>query len=366
MYVKRVKRQLSEWADAGLLPPETAAVLARDLDSRASRIGIAQVLLVLAGIFLCVAFLLLVSANWELIPRIVRLGAVVALIWATHLAGALFIRAGRTTLGTAALLLGTACFGGGLSLAGQMYHISGDMVSMFTVWFLAAALTSVLFRSGAVAVAAGFVSMALCWSLIDVSGGTITSGNLWVPPALAVAMALLAWLSGQEKVAHFSFLLLIGWAVWLYGENDTVFVAAVFVALGFAIFTALALKGSPFARCGEALGGAPMIYALVLSAIGLFLLHISLQGGGLVGAAVVGLGLSVAALALAGSEHGGVRWLCYAMIGAIVFYLWMETVGSILGTSGFFLVAALVAGALAFAIVRLEKRLAGPRKRTSP
>ena len=74
--------------------------------------------------------------------------------------------------------------------------------------------------------------------------------------------------------------------------------------------------------------------------------------------AVIGLALSVSALALGGRDHGGIRWLCYGMIAAIVFYLWAETIGSILGTSGFFLVAALVAGGLALAVVRVEKLLA--------
>ena len=69
--------------------------------------------------------------------------------------------------------------------------------------------------------------------------------------------------------------------------------------------------------------------------------------------------VAVAALALAGRDHGGVRWLSYMIVASIIFYLWVETVGSILGTSGFFLAAALVAAGLAFAVLQIEKRLAG-------
>lgn len=362
MYVKRVKRDLARWVDAGLLPAETAAVLASDLDGRGGRFGIAQFLSILAAIFLCVALLLVVSANWELIPRIIRLGTVIVLVWASHLAGAYFLRAGKSASGAAALLLGTAAFGGGLALAGQMYHISGDMVTMFAVWFAASVLTAVLFRSGAVTVAAGFLAFGLCWAVFDADEGAFSALTMAVPPALAVVMAALARWSGEEKAGHFSFLLLLGWAIWFYSLYDTTAMATAFAVVGFVIFVVLAAPASPLARFGEALAGAPLVYALILSAIGLFLLHVELSGAGLVMAAVAGFAVAVVALALGGRDHAGVRWLSYGIIAAIVFYLWNETIGSILGTSGFFLVAALVAGALAFAVVRIEKRFAGARR----
>lgn len=362
MYANRVKRDIARWVEAGLLSSETANQLVRDLESRGGRIGVAQLLLILSAIFLSVAVLLLVSANWEVIPRVVRLGAVVALIWVCHLGGAILIGKGRATLGAAALLLGTATFGGGLSLAGQMYHISGDLVSMFTVWFLVASVTAVLFRSGAVAVAAGLLSVVLCWSIVDVTYDGVSTSALLAPLALAAAMAGLALWTRQEKAAHFSFLILLGWAVWLYSRHDTVGMAISFVVIGFVLFAALSYGGSPLARFGGSLAGAPPLYALLLSAIGLLILHFDVSGGALIAVAVAGLAVSVAALALGGRDHGGVRWLCYGMIAAIIFYLWAETVGSILGTSGFFLAAAVVASALAFAIIRIEKHLAGKRR----
>lgn len=362
MYIRRVKRDLARWVDAGLLPAETAVVLAHDLDGRGGRFGIAQFLSILAAIFLCVALLLLVSANWELIPRIVRLGTVIVLVWVSHLTGAVLLRSVKSAVGAAALLLGTAAFGGGLALAGQMYHISGDLVTMFAVWFAASVLTAVLFRSGAVTVAVGFLAFGLCWAVFDADDGALSMANILVPPVLAVIMAALARWSGEEKAGHFSFLLLLGWAVWFYSLYDTTEMATLFAVVGFVIFVALAAPASPLAGYGEALAGAPLIYALILSALGLFLLHIELSGGGLVMAAIAGFVVAVVALALGGRDHAGVRWLSYGMIAAIVFYLWSETIGSILGTSGFFLVAALVAGALAFAVVRIERRFAGARR----
>lgn len=358
MYVRRVKRDIARWVELGLLPASTAEAMVQDLDGRSNRLGFAQVLLILAAIFLSAALLLLVSANWETVPRIVRLGVVVALIWLCHVGGALLLRAGRETMGAAALLLGTAAFGGGLALVGQMYHISGDAVSMFTVWFLVAGLTSILFRSGAVSVAAGLLSFALCWSIVDTTDGAVSGLTLFIPLVLAAVMAALGAWSGQEKAGHFSFLLVLGWAVWLYSEYETPYIAASFVVIGFVLFVTLSFDRSPLARFGEVMAGAPALYALLFCAIGLLILHVEVQGGGLVLVAVIGLALSVAALALAGRDHGGIRWLCYGMIAAIVFYLWAETIGSILGTSGFFLVAALVAGGLAFAVVRVEKIMA--------
>lgn len=362
MHTKKMKQELALWVERGLLTPETAAVLLDDLDQRRHRIGIAQLLTVLAAVFLSVALLLVVSANWEAIPRILRLGALVAAVWVFHLGGAWLAGRDKPVLSAASLLLGTAAFGGGLALSGQMYHISGDLVSMFIVWFAAAALTAALFRSGAVSVAAGLLALCLCGAVLDELGAGFSMAALLHPPVLALVMGGLARWSGQKKVAHFSFLMLLGWAIWLFSLEEGVPMAVLLTVSGLALFAAFSFPASPLQGLGGAVGGAPRLYSLLLCAIGVFFLHVELGGMALIFAAVTGLCIAVAALALGGAEHGGVRWISYAMLAGIIYYVSFETVGTILGTSGFFLLAALVAAGLAFAVMRLEKRLARGRR----
>ena len=56
------------------------------------------------------------------------------------------------------------------------------------------------------------------------------------------------------------------------------------------------------------------------------------------------------------SDLGLVRYLGYATFAVETLYLASETIGSIIGTSGFFLVAGLVVAMIAWAVIALERR----------
>lgn len=357
MYRKRMHMELGQWVERGLLPAEIGRRLAQDLDDRPDSFSMGRVLIMLAAGFMASALLLFLSSNWEAIPRIVRLCGVVALIWGFHLAGAAALGRGRTGLAAAGLLLGTAAFGGGLSLAGQMYHIDGDLSAMMAVWFGAATLSAVVFRSAAVAVAAGLLAFAVCWSLLAQADWTFSLVSAVVAPLLGVVMAGLGRWTGEKNLLQFTFLLLQWWFAWLCVEIGGPFAAVACLLLGTLLLVAVSLPSSPLSAWAQRLGGAPAFHALLLAAIGTFFLHVALDDGPqIMLAAVAGLLCAVMALAVAGRDHGGVRWLAYGMIASIVFYVWANTVGSILGTSGFFLMASLVAAALALLVTRLEKR----------
>ena len=77
-------------------------------------------------------------------------------------------------------------------------------------------------------------------------------------------------------------------------------------------------------------------------------------------ASAVALAGIAAAIVLGGRESRGLRWLAYlgfAFELCIIYAVMMETM---LGTAGFFLAAAIILGLLAFVIIRVEKRMAGP------
>ena len=72
---------------------------------------------------------------------------------------------------------------------------------------------------------------------------------------------------------------------------------------------------------------------------------------------IVTLAAAVAGIALSGRENGAVRYLGYAVFAIETLYLASETIGSIIGTSGFFLVAGLVVALIAWAVIAMERRL---------
>src|ERR1700754_68031 len=160
MYRGRLERDLAQWVRKGMLDATSAEALLAEYDSRPASFSLGRVLAVLAALLVAAAILLLVASNWEDIPRLIRVGALLALIWAFYLGGAYFTAVGQTSVAAAILLLGTLSFGGAMSLVSQMYHLSGDELTLMLVWFGIACLAALLFRSGSQVVLAGFLSWA--------------------------------------------------------------------------------------------------------------------------------------------------------------------------------------------------------------
>ncbi|MGO7164521.1 DUF2157 domain-containing protein, partial [Rhizobium johnstonii] len=80
MYRGRLERDLSLWVGKGLLGQETAGALLAEYDSRPASFSLGRVLMALAAVLLAAAILLVVASNWEAIPRLVRVGGILALI----------------------------------------------------------------------------------------------------------------------------------------------------------------------------------------------------------------------------------------------------------------------------------------------
>ncbi|MGH7004566.1 MAG: hypothetical protein ACREIP_11510, partial [Alphaproteobacteria bacterium] len=69
------------------------------------------------------------------------------------------------------------------------------------------------------------------------------------------------------------------------------------------------------------------------------------------------LACSIAGLVLSGRRNQAVRWIAYAMFSFEVLYLAFQTVGTMIGTAGFFLTAGILVLLLAAFVIRMERRL---------
>jgi uncharacterized membrane protein len=96
--------------------------------------------------------------------------------------------------------------------------------------------------------------------------------------------------------------------------------------------------------------------------MGLFLLHTEMdEGGRMVVIGLLTLAAAVVGIVLHGRDNGAVRYLAYGAFAAEMLYLASVTVGTILGTSSLFLFSGLVVAAVAWVVIRLERRFAaGP------
>ncbi len=148
-YRKRLAADLPKWLDAGWVTPEGAgAILASVEDAGAERrsvFGLATILGTLGAVLLGVGVLAFVGANWEALPRIVRLALIVAAMAIAYGAAFLLDKRGLRRFAEAGVLAAGLIYAGAIALVGQTYHMSGDFeaaVMLFEAGVLAAALFS--------------------------------------------------------------------------------------------------------------------------------------------------------------------------------------------------------------------------------
>lgn len=357
MYRGRLQRDLSLWVGKGLLGEQTAAALLAEYDSRPASFSLGRVLMALAAVLLAAAVLLVVASNWEAIPRLVRVGAILALIWAVHIAAALMLARGASAAASGLLVIGAMSFGGAISLVGQMYHLSGDQQTVMYFWFAIAAISAILFRSGAVVVVAGFLSWASFAVYLEGNDNHWIGLDPWMAPVMAAIVIGLVRYTGAERARHLAYLLLIGWLAWLYTLHEEITVALAFAIGGMVGVVLTAAPMTQIAYLVRSAGAAPAFYSFLVSVIGFLLLHIEIESGWrLAVLGVVTLAASVLAIVLHGRDNGAVRYLAYVTFAAEMLYLASVTIGSILGTSSLFLFSGLVVALVAWIVIRLERR----------
>src|SRR5690606_19372167 len=118
-----------------------------DLAQRGSGIDLSTSLAVLGAVLIGFAAMSFVAANWQDMPRIARLGLLIAALWGSYgLAGGLLAR-GHAGFGHAAVLAGVGVFGASIMLISQMYHIDGNPPDAVLTWAAGALLAGILLSS---------------------------------------------------------------------------------------------------------------------------------------------------------------------------------------------------------------------------
>lgn len=363
MYRGRLQRDIEIWVGKGLLEKGQASAMLADYDSRPASFSLGRVLAVLAALLVAAAILLLVASNWEAIPRLVRAIGCLVLIWAFYLSGAAFANRDQPQLATAMLLLATLSFGAAVSLVAQMYHLSGDEMTMVLLWFGLACLSAALFRSGSQVVVAGFLAWLYFGLYLEAHVSDWIGWAPYAPPVMAALVLALIYYTGAGRARHLVYLLVIGWLTWIYSLNQGLGMAVLYTSIGLAAFLTVSLPLPPLAGLLRTAGAAPAFYTFLAVAIGLLMLHVEIiSGPRLVALGVVTLAISVGAIGIRGRDNGAVRYLAYLVFAAEMLFLASETLGSIIGTSGFFLVSGLLVAVVAWLVIRLERRFAGSRK----
>lgn len=418
-YRKRLETDLVAWVGEGLVSAESAAAIRRSI-AKEGGFRLPALLGLFGGLLIASSMAAFVAANWEEMPRLVKLGLIlVSLMAALGLAARLQSR-GSTLGADAASTCGTLVFGAGIALIGQMYHLPADWPAGALLVAIGALAVALLQRSNGALIVA-FVTLAL-WSggrWAESHGGPHLPFFLLYGPALWLALG-----RSNRFVHHVAVLVLAQWFVllpgdWMNGRFDygllayALGLAVVYVAIGALVLDrggpALLTCCLPWGLIGlmivldvelirildasSSKGGSAtwlnyLAYGLAVPSIGALVLlarerrfalplaaallmslvvPLVFWSGGVVGlpgkAAVAGLILVIAIALVVAGVSGGARRIMLAGSGlfglAILILLW-QTIGTLLDQSLFFLVAGGLLLALASGARKLFARLAPP------
>lgn len=184
-YRRRLERDVRSWEQRGLISPQAATTILSEMTT-ARGPSLASALSLMAAVLMGFAAMSFIAANWQAMPKLLRLGLMIAALGGCYVGADQLFRRGREALAHGAVLAGVLVFGASIMLISQMYHMDGHPPQLLLVWGIGALGTGLLAGSA---------------------------------PALAAAMALfLGWSFGESSIretAHFPFL--VAWAVTAVG-----------------------------------------------------------------------------------------------------------------------------------------------------
>lgn len=362
-YGHKLERDLVRWQAAGWVNEAGASAIRSDVRSRKSPFGVAPVFAMLGAVLFGFAVMSFVAANWTAMSKLARLALLLATLWGCYGATAVLLQRQLNAFAQAAVLGGIAVYGASIMLIAQMYHMEGSPPDAVLMWALGALLAAVLVRSNP-ALAAAFVLLVVwsCWE----RGLTVAAHWSFLMAWLAAA-AVAAWL-GWRPGLHLAALSLIVWLVplgfFIFDQHAHWLV----VLIGVAAAVAAGVGGRAIDQ-RIAASSALFTYGLLVAFAGLYIMQFvdrfsifssqpdsqSIQR--LVLLAILTLASLLGAMLWAlSADNRTALWLAYAAFALEIFTLYLKTFGTLLNTSLFFLIAAVIVSLLAWAAYKLHRR----------
>jgi len=139
LFYKRLLIEIDEWKKEKLIDDDQYDTLSKRYSSKIkSGPGILSVLAILGAILIGAGFLILIAANWDMIPKMVRFVGVIIFLSSFYLSGyyLAYHKKTKVNIGNALIIIGSILFGGGIFLTAQIFHIQSRYFTGLLVWAL--------------------------------------------------------------------------------------------------------------------------------------------------------------------------------------------------------------------------------------
>lgn len=186
---KDLAKEISTWVDKDLISADQAQSICRlydvDYDSIQSSSTGYRLLISLGYLFIGLAVITLLGANWDEIPRGLRMAGLLAVTVGTHGLALKFYLTERESGATGLFMLGNFFYGASIILIAQIYHLGEHMADGVFWWALGSLPFGVLLRNSWLTLFSCL--LALLWFFIEYSMGFFpTLFPLFIAAALYV------------------------------------------------------------------------------------------------------------------------------------------------------------------------------------
>ncbi len=169
MFKKDMAQEVKDWVRDGLIESaQGEAILARYSiqfkDAQGTSLGY-YVLTALAALFVGLALILIVSNNWDEIPRLTRMLLLFFLTLAVNLQGMRLMLCGREKAGVLWLFFGSICYGATIMLIAQIYHLGEHFPDGIFYWALG--VLPLLFITQSRLIAFLCLVLATTWAIVE-------------------------------------------------------------------------------------------------------------------------------------------------------------------------------------------------------
>lgn len=204
-FLKRdLAREASLWAQDGIISDEQAAQICQrygiDIKEQQSQSYGYYVLLVLGYLFIGLSLIVLIGANWEDIPRALRMGGLISVTVAINLLGVWRYRQGDERAAIGWFFLGGLSYGAAIMLIAQIYHLGEHYPDGIFWWILGVLPAALLLRSSILMLLASVLMFTWFFVEIDLH---------YYPAFFPLFLAALGWHVMKVKHSNFLFLVLV-------------------------------------------------------------------------------------------------------------------------------------------------------------
>ncbi|MDA9008879.1 DUF2157 domain-containing protein [Alphaproteobacteria bacterium] len=238
-----LNKAIEDWQERDLIDAATATKLTGDVTLNQKKRSFGSIIVLLGVVCLAFGAMTFVASNWEEMSRLARLITIFGSMVGAWSAAVVFKKREQEWLAQTCVLLACAIFGSGIMLIGQIYHIQGEPKDATWLWAVGTLIAALLTRS--VSALSLAIVLFTVWAFIDFQ---IFGSKPLVELSFLIywlICAAAAWWLKSRFSGHMVMLALGVWTIYISilegfdGEPIVVFVvlAVLFIAVSLALFS---------------------------------------------------------------------------------------------------------------------------------